>query len=55
MLLHHTTPYHTIDFDTLFLITVQHEMHLLRHKDNFSPDKVVQKALEVGNTILFPR
>jgi len=30
------------------------EMDRLRHIDNFSPDKVVQKALEVSNQVLFP-
>jgi hypothetical protein len=33
----------------------QLEMHHLKHKNEFSPDKVVAKALEVGNTVLFPR
>lgn len=34
---------------------LKHEMHLLRHKDNFDPDEVMRKALQVGNTVLFPR
>lgn len=34
---------------------LRHEMHQLRHKDNFSPERVVKKALEVGNNVLFPR
>ena len=29
-------------------------MHVLRHVDNFSPDKVVRKALEVSSNVLFP-
>ena len=31
------------------------ELNNLRHKDIFSPDKVVSKALEVSNRVLFPR
>jgi len=34
---------------------LKHEMHLLRHKDHFDPDEVMRKALQVGNTVLFPR
>jgi uncharacterized membrane-anchored protein YjiN (DUF445 family) len=34
---------------------LKHEMHQLRHKDAFSPERVVTKALEVGNHVLFPR
>lgn len=29
-------------------------MHNLRHKDNFSPDRVIQKAIEVSDKVLFP-
>ena len=34
---------------------LKHEMHQLRHKDAFDPDEVMRKALQVGNTVLFPR
>jgi hypothetical protein len=33
----------------------QHELHQLRHKDMFSPDRVVATALQVGNHVLFPK
>ena len=29
-------------------------MYQLRHKDNYSPEQVVQKALAVGTNVLFP-
>lgn len=34
---------------------LKNEMDRLRHIDDFSPDKVAVKAMEVGNSILFPR
>lgn len=34
---------------------LKHEMHLLRHRDTYSPERVVKKAIEVGNSTLFPR
>mmetsp|Transcript_74969 Transcript_74969/g.147184 ORF Transcript_74969/g.147184 Transcript_74969/m.147184 type:complete len:598 (+) Transcript_74969:1-1794(+) len=34
---------------------LKNEMHQLRHKGTFSPDKVVARALDVGNHVLFPR
>jgi hypothetical protein len=30
-------------------------MNRLRHIDDFSPDKVVQRAMDVSNQVLFPR
>ena len=34
---------------------LKEEFHQLKHKDNFNPDTVVEKALEVSNKILIPR
>jgi hypothetical protein len=34
---------------------LKNEMNHLRHVDEFSPDKVAVKAMEVGNQVLFPR
>ena len=31
------------------------EMHMLRHSDSFEPEKVIKKAMKVGDKLLFPR
>lgn len=35
-------------------LELKEEFHRLRHRDEFEPDKVVTKAMEVSNHVLFP-